>query len=289
MTTRARLALALGLAAPGLFASGVARAHHVPGHGASEGVRNLNSLGGGSGQATSRVMVLQEASRNTTSLNPATTYNTSLLGEYAPHPWVSVGLQAPLLVVDEVAAPRKVGYGDTRAFVRLTPHADKLVHRVVTAGLNVSVPTRTLRFQADPGRLWTVSPMVIFTRTHQRAYWQLMGLATVENRPAGTAFDVTASGQVGYRAWGKLGLSVGAIADLRVANLCAQVGGGAAYCSGNRATETRREVGALRVAHLSGVSYSFASWGLLAANLQLPLSPKRDFDVAGSLSVQVQF
>lgn len=267
----------------------VASAHHVPGHGASEGVRNLNSLGGGSGQATSRVMLLQEYSRNTTSLNPATTYNTSLLGEYAPHPWLSFGVQAPLLVVDEDAAPRKVGYGNTRAFVRLTPHADKLIHRVLTTGIAVSLPTRTLRFEADPGNVWTVSPMVMFTRTHLRTYWQVMGLTTMEHRPAGTAIDVTASGQVGYRAWGKLGLGVGALADVRVANFCAEVGGGERYCSGNRATETQRPVGAVRIAHLTSISYSFASWGLLAANLQLPLSAKRDFDVAGSLSVQVQF
>ena len=267
----------------------VAGAHHVPGHGASEGVRNLNSLGGGAGQATSRVMLLQEYSRNTTSLNPASTYNTSLLGEYAPRPWLSSGVQAPLLVVDEEAAPRKVGYGDTRTFIRLTPHADKLIHRVLTAGVAMSVPTRTLRFEADPGKVWTVSPMVMFTRTHLRAYWQLMGLTTVEHRPAGTAIDVTASGQVGYRAWGKLGLGVGALADVRAANFCAEVGGGARYCSGNRATETQRHVGAVRIAHLTAVSYNFAPWGLLAANLQLPLTPKRDFDVAGSISVQAQF
>ncbi len=270
-------------------APGLAHAHHVPGHGASEGVRNLNSLGGGSGQATSRVMLLQEYSRNSTSLNPAKTYNTSLLGEYAPHPWVSFGAQAPLLVVDEDAAPRKVGYGDTRAFVRLTPHADKLLHRVVTTGLNLSIPTRSLRFEADPGQVWTVSSMAMFTRTHLRTYWQIMALGTAEHRPAGTAFDLTASGQVGYRALGKLSLSIGALADVRAANLCAEVGGGSSYCAGNRATETEREVGSVRIAHLSGVSYSFASWGLLAANLQLPLTPKRDFNVAGSLSVQVQF
>lgn len=272
-----------------MASAGLARAHHVPGHGASEGVRNLNSLGGGAGQATSRVMLLQEYSRNSTSLNPATTYNTSLLGEYAPHPWVSLGAQAPLLVVDEDAAPRKVGYGDTRAFLRLTPHAEKLIHRIITTGINVSVPTRSLRFEADPGRVWTVSPMAMFTRTHLRTYWQVMVLATAEHRPAGTAFDLTASGQMGYRAFGKLGLSVGALADVRAANLCAEVGGGSAYCSGNRATETNREVGSVRIAHLTGVSYSFASWGLLAANLQLPLTPKRDFNVAGSLSVQFQF
>lgn len=266
-----------------------ATAHHVPGHGASEGVRNLNSLGGGSGQATSRAMILQEYSRNSTSLNPATTFNTSLLGEYSPHPWTSFGLQAPLLVVDEDAAPRKVGYGDTRAFVRLTPHADKLIHRVLTTGINVSIPTRTLTFQADPGKIWTVSPMVMFTRTHLRAYWQLMGLATVEHRPAGTAIDFSASGQIGYRAFGKLGLGVGVLADLRTANFCAEVGGGSSFCPGNRATETDRQVGSVRVAQLSSVSYNFATWGLLAVNLQLPMSPKRDFDYAGSLSLQVSF
>ena len=267
----------------------VASAHHVPGHGASEGVRNLNSLGGGAGQATSRVMILEEYSRNSTSLNPASTYNTSLLGEYAPHPWLSFGVQAPLLVVDEDAAPRKVGYGNTRAFIRLTPHAEKLIHRVLTTGVAVSLPTRTLRFEADPGNVWTVSPMVMFTRTHLRTYWQVMGLTTLEQRPAGTAIDVTASGQVGYRAWGKLGLGVGALVDVRVANFCAQVGGGERYCSGNRATEIQRHVGATRLAHLTSLSYNFAPWGMLSANLQLPLTPKRDFDIAGSLSVQVQF
>ncbi len=283
------LVLALALGSGWTLASRTALAHHVPGHGASEGVRNLNSLGGGSGQATSRLMILQEYSRNSTSLNPATTYNTSLLGEYSPHPWTSFGVQAPLLVVNEDAADVKVGYGDTRAFVRLTPHADKLIHRVLTTGVNISIPTRTLTFEADPGKIWSVSPMVVFTRTHLRTFWQLMGLTTIENRPAGTAIDLTASGQVGYRAFGKLGLGVGVLADVRAANFCAEVGGAQSYCEGNRATETDRQVGSLRMAHLSNVSYSFAPWGLLAVNLQLPLSPKRDFDYAGSASVQFQF
>ncbi len=277
--------LALGLSA----VSASAKAHHVPGHGASEGVRNLNSLGGGSGQATSRVLLLQEYSRNSTSLNPATTYNTSLLGEYSPKPWISFGAQAPLLIVDEDAAPQKIGYGDTRAFLRITPHADKLIHRVLTTGINVSVPTRTLTFEADPGNILTVSPMVMFTRAHLRAFWQVMALTTFERRPAGTAIDVTGSGQIGYRAFGKLGLSIGMLADVRAANFCAEVGGGSSYCAGNRATETNRQVGSVRLAHLSGVSYSFTDWGLLAFNLQLPMSPKRDFDYAGSLSVQFQF
>lgn len=283
--------LGVGLAAALGLGSSVARAHHVPGHGASEGVRNLNSLGGGSGQATSRVMVLQELSRTTTGLNPASTYNTSLLGEYSPHPWVSFGAQLPLLVVDEDAPgiPTKVGYGDTRTFVRLTPHANKLIHRVLTTGINVSIPTRTVTFESDPGRIFSVTPTVIFTRTHLRPFWQVMGLATIERRPAGTAVDVSAGGQIGYRFFGKLAPTFGFLADVRAANFCAEVGGGSAFCTGNRATEAEREVGSLRVANITGLSYSFAKWGLVAASLQLPMTAKRDFDAAGSLSVQFTF
>ncbi|HGG58039.1 MAG TPA: hypothetical protein ENK31_09620, partial [Nannocystis exedens] len=35
-------------------------AHHVPGHGASEGVRSINSLGGRGGRSQSRLLVLNE-------------------------------------------------------------------------------------------------------------------------------------------------------------------------------------------------------------------------------------
>jgi hypothetical protein len=118
-----------------------AAAHHVPGHSASEGVRNLNSLGGGAGKAVSRVMILQEASRTKTTFAPASTYSTSLIGEYSPHPWISFGVQPTLLAVDQDRGASRVGLGDTRAVVRLTPHADKLVHRVLTTGVSASFPT----------------------------------------------------------------------------------------------------------------------------------------------------
>jgi hypothetical protein len=283
-------ALVAGLVV-GLGASS-ASAHHVPGHGASEGVRNLNSLGGGAGQATTRFAILQEFSRNTSSLNPGTTSNTSLLGEYAPHPWFSFGLQAPLLVVDEDApnVDTKVGYGDTRMMLRLTPHADKLIHRVLTTGINLSFPTRTVQFEADPGRSWTVTPNVLFTRTYLRPFWQLMGLATIEHRPAGTAIDISAGAQIGYRIKGVLAPSFGALADLRVATFCTPIGGGAeASCREGRPTETEREVGSLRLANISTLTYSFATWGMVSASVQLPMIDKRDFDWAGSLSTQFMF
>lgn len=279
------------LAAPMLRPS-VAHAHHVPGHGASEGIRNLNSLGGGTGKAINRAALLQEVSRTTTSLNPGTVFNTSLLGEYAPHPWVSMGGQLPLLVVDEDApgVPTKVGYGDTRLFVRLTPHADKLIHRVFTTVLNVSLPTRTVTFTADPGRTVIVAPTFIYSRTHPRAFWQLLGLASAERRPAGTALDVSGGGQIGLRLLKtKLSPAVGMLADLRVATFCAQVGGGTRFCPEGRSTEIDRELGSLRISTLAALTYAFAPWGLVSANVQAPLLTKRDFDVAGSFTFQVMF
>jgi len=237
-------------------------------------------------------MLLSEVSRNTSSLNPATTYNTSLLGEYAPHPWFSVGLQAPVLVVDEDApeVDTKVGYGDTRVSLRLTPHADKLIHRVVTTGVNLSLPTRSVRFEADPGRSWVVSPNVLFTRTYRRPFWQVMGLATFEHRPAGTAIDLSVGAQAGYRIRGVLTPSIGTLADLRVAAFCTPVGGGPqVLCENGRTTEVNREIGSLRIANFAALTYAFADWGLVNLSVQLPVTPKRDFDWAGSFAFHALF
>ncbi|MCH9683345.1 MAG: hypothetical protein K0V04_18055 [Deltaproteobacteria bacterium] len=280
-----------------------ASAHHVPGHGASEGVRNLNSLGGGTGQATTRLALLQEFTRTRTSLTPGSVYNTSLLGEYSPHPWVSFGGQFPMLVTDQdpvpggdgTNPPPQVGYGDTRAFVRLTPHADKLIHRLLTAVITVSVPTRTVDFVgADPGRLWVVSPTLVYSRTYSKAFWQVIGVATVENRAAGTAVEVSGGGQIGYRLWGKLSPSFGALADVRALTFCTQPpsqGGGQQLCpeAAARTTEDDRPMGATRISSLAGLTWAINRWGLLSANVQLPVLSRRDFDVAGSLTFQVTF
>jgi hypothetical protein len=237
-------------------------------------------------------MLLQEVSRNTTSLNPATTSNTSLLGEYAPRPWISFGLQAPLMVVDQDApgVPTRVGYGNTRAYLRVTPHARKLIHRVLTTGVSLSMPTRTVKFQADPGRSWLVSPNILFTRTHVRAFWQVMGLATIEHRPAGTALDLSVGAQAGYRIRNVLTPSLGVLADVRAATFCAQIGGGIEeFCREGRSTEIRREVGALRIANIASLSYNFSSWGMVYLSAQFPMTPKRDFDWAGTFAFQAMF
>jgi hypothetical protein len=143
---------------------------------------------------------------------------------------------------------------------------------------------------ADPGRSWTVSPNVIFTRTYLRPFWQVMGLATLEHRPGGTAIDLSAGAQMGVRLWGVLAPSFGVLADVRVTTFCTPVGGGPqAFCRDGRATEIEREIGSTRISNVTALTYTFASWGLITASAQLPMTPKRDFDWAGSFAFQAMF
>lgn len=93
---------------------------------------------------------------------------------------------------------RMVGLGDTRAAVRVTLFADKLIHRLLTLGVSVSFPIKTVHLDVDTGRTWSATPNVLFTRTYLRLFWQVIGLASVEHRPAGTSLDVSGGTQIGY-------------------------------------------------------------------------------------------
>src|SRR5690606_40614971 len=172
------LALALALT------PAVAAAHHVPGHGASEGVRTINSLNGASGRANTRLLLINEFIYTGFGLNPGITDSLSIVGEYAPKPWVSMALQAPLLMFQakDTNNETRVGYGDTRVQLRFTPHARRLIHRVLTLGINGSLPTRTVRFTVDPGPIVAVAPYLVFTRTYARWYWQTLAIATIDTR-----------------------------------------------------------------------------------------------------------
>ncbi|MGB1016584.1 MAG: hypothetical protein ACPG4T_20775, partial [Nannocystaceae bacterium] len=113
-----------------------AAAHHTPGHGASEGVRNINSLGGTGGKALSRLLILNETYYTGQGLNPGVNESLSVFGEYAPVPAFSLGVQLPFAVAafaDDDYRPR-AGLGDMRLAFRFTPHASKLIHRVFTTG-----------------------------------------------------------------------------------------------------------------------------------------------------------
>jgi hypothetical protein len=79
------------------------------------------------------------------------------------------------------------------------------------------------------------------------------------------------------------------LTDVRVATFCAEIGGGTRFCREGRPTELDREIGSLRVATLAALTYAFAPWGLVSANIQVPLLSKRDFDLAGSFTFQAMF
>jgi hypothetical protein len=217
---RPRLAAVAAALTVGL-GGGPARAHHVPGHGASEGVRSINSLGGRGGRSQTRLLLLNELVYANTGLAPNVANSTSLYGEYAPIPELSIAAQAPLLVIRDLdaAGDTRIGYGDTRLQLRFTPHARKLVHRTLSTGITVSAPTRTVKLMVDPGPVTAVSPFVVFTRTYSRHFWQVIGLSVIENRRAGTAVDLSFGAQGGSKVLkGKLSLGLGVLFDLRLAN-----------------------------------------------------------------------
>ncbi len=273
----------------GLSFGTAARAHHVPGHGASEGLRTINSLNGSGGRAYSRLLLLNEFVYTGFGLNPGLTNSLSVLGEWAPKPAFSIGVQAPLLMFRsaDTQGDTKIGYGDTRLQLRFTPHAAKLIHRVLTFGVNVSFPTRTVRFTVDPGPVWGATPYLVFTRTYTRVFWQVLGLATLDARRAGTAINLAASAQVGGRFINnKLSPGFGVLVDSRLLNFCADPGGGQHFCKESRAGEEDRGIGATRATALATLAYTFVPRASLIASVQLPFTAKRDFSFGWSLGIQ---
>jgi hypothetical protein len=268
-----------------LTTSAPAAAHH-PGHSStvSEGIRSLNNLSHAGGNANNRIAVIHDATRTTTGTDRATTLRALFIAEIAPHPWFSFGAEAPLRGIVEDDEPPAIGYGDTRLFVRLTPHGDKLVHRVLTVGLAASLPTRSTTRSSEPERPWSLSPHVLFTRSYERAFWSVIGQPTVETRSAGTALDISAAGQLGYRFFDVLSPSIGATVDVRTASWC-----DGSFCSDGRVGEVDRAVGATRVYLLGGLGYQITSRGTLLAGVQVPVTTARDFDIGVNLGVQFLF
>ncbi len=268
----------------------LAAAHHVPGHGGSEGVRSINSLGNRGGKVSSRILLLNEFVWQPTALTPGLRNDLSLLGEYAPVPAFSFGAQLPFTLVDEVGRPPVAGYGDTRAFLRFTPHADKLIHRTLTFNLAAGFPTRTVRVTVDPGRIWSVTPSVIFTRTYGAWFWQAIALASLETRPAGLALDVSAGGQAGGKfAGGRVALGGGVVVDARAANWCASPDHTLAYCDTSRAGEDSREPGSVRATALATGSVKLGKRWALTFGVQIPFTVKRDFDLGLSAGLSAVF
>ena len=287
-------ALTLALALCLWLSPSRARAHHVAGHGSSEGVRSINSIGNRGGSASTRILLLNEFTHSGRGLVPAERNELTLLGEYAPVRSFSFGVQLPFLLIAERPrdAPDQLlaGYGDTRAFVRFTPYADKLIHRTLTIAATASFPTRTVQTTVDPGRTWSLTPSLIFTRTYSRVYWQLLAFGAGEWRPAGVALDLSAGGQFGGRMLeGKLAAGVGLLVDVRAINGCRSPAGDLSYCAGNRAGEQEREVGSTRGTAIANFAWNIDTRWSLVLSAQVPFTPRRDFDVGASLGVSVVF
>ncbi len=285
-----RLALVTALAGIASFAGTTSvHAHHVPGHGASESVRTINSLSGSGGRAFSRLLLLNEFVYTGFGLNPGITNEISVLGEWAPKPAFSVGVQAPLLLFRsaDTMGQTRAGYGNTRVQLRYTPHASKLIHRVFTVGTNVSLPTRTVRFTVDPGPTWGIAPYAVFTRTYDVLFWQILGLGNIDIRRAGVAVDLSASAQFGGRFLNnKLSPGAGFLVDTRILNFCAEPGGGHKFCRGSRAGEEDRGIGAVRGQAVATLAYTFVPRANLIGSVQLPLTVRRDFSLGWSLGIQ---
>jgi hypothetical protein len=212
----------------------------------------------------------------------------------APIPAFSFGAQLPLTILAEqppgLPSDTRVGLGDTRVFMRVTPHTDKLIHRVLTLGLSAGFPTRTVRAGVDPGRSWSISSSLIFTRTYTKLFWQLLAFAATEWRPAGVALDLSAGAQLGARvARGRLALGFGMLVDVRTVNACRSPDDELGFCRDSRAGEAEREIGSTRATAIGTFAWTFHPRWSLNLGLQVPVTPKRDFDVGASLGLQVIF
>ncbi|HEY6815091.1 MAG TPA: hypothetical protein VI168_06090 [Croceibacterium sp.] len=278
------MALALGQPA-------IAAAHHAPGHGASEGIRAANSLAGRSARASDRVMLLEELSAPTDQPGGAASLQstTSLVGSLLLHPWFSLGAQLPWVVVNESGqSGSTTGYGDTTLEAIVTPYGDWLRHRVPSFGLRLSLPTRSFELAADPGKVFAASPFAAFTRRYESFYWQAVLLSTLETRPAGWAWDMSAGLSAGYQVAPGLSLSLGSWVDTRLLAYCEDVDGTSSYCEEGRVTERERPTLATRAYGLLNAAYAIGALQL-QTGVQLPLTAKRDFSYSGFLSAEWSF
>lgn len=282
---------ALALGAYFSFQADVARAHHSVGHTPGEGIRTLQTQGS-SPVPRQRAALLVQAARGTDepALNTATTYSAAALVALRLFPRLYVEGQFPLVFVDEDAtAQPKLGYGDTILGV-LVPvgNLTKKDAASWTLGTSVSIPTRTIRFEPDPGRQWTVTPSLRYADSFGRWLLYSQLLVPTETRPTGTAFDVSPALGVGRRLGSRVTVTLGANADVRVLTVC-KTWGGSEICPEGRATESGRPHGALRTYAHGAVSIDLSrSWSLFAGG-QLPLTERRDLEWSVSAGAEVRF
>lgn len=214
----------------------------------------------------------------------------SILGTWSLTPRLFVGAQAPFVLVDENVAGREpmVGYGDTRfsGFFKLGDPDDK--KQTWTLGLNLTVPTRTIRYSADPGSQWLFSPLVAFTHASEKFRVFAMVLTPLEMRPAGTAVELSPSVGAGYQVTPRFSASLAVGANVRLLTWCSGPRG-TSFCPEGRATEEQRGLGTTRVYGNLTTWLSLSKiWAVFAAG-QLPFTEHKDFAFGANLGVEVRF
>lgn len=265
-------------------------ADHGVGHGASEGMRNLTTLAGNP-SPRQRAALMTQVSRGTDepTLNTATTYATSALVDIQLLRRLYLGAQLPFVVVDEDASDGvKTGLGDATvsANLRLDSMKNRMAH--FTLGVNVTAPTRTIRYETDPGRQWVVSPGLRYGGASGFLFWYGLLFFPVETRPAGTAVDVSPAAGLGVRLFRKLSLSAGLNADIRAHTVC-KTFDGSEVCEEGRVTETNRPRGATRLYAHGALSLDLSKNWSLFGGAQIPLSERRDVEWAAQAGTELRF
>lgn len=268
------LVVVLGL----LSAGRSAWAHHSPGHGPSESLRVLGAWGR-SPLPRQRGLALLEVARtsNEPNLNAATTVTLAPLVDLSLSPRWFVSARLPFGVVHEDSGNRsKGGLFDLRlglSWLVRTPSSARKSHW--SLGMNVSLPTRTVVFEADPGRIGGLSVGPRYAYHRGRLVLYAMTLAVAERRPAGEAWEVSSAAGASVRASRTVSLSGGSSVDVRLLSTCRSPSG-ATVCPQGRASEADRPHGALRVYGNAAASWDFASAWTFFGNAQLPLTRRRD-------------
>lgn len=281
------VASALSVAAP-------AKAHHGPADGASDGLKTLNVLRTNVASTRSRLLLLTEASRSSpgTTPSPATSATFSALGEYSPWSWASLGVQIPYTVTapdgaHEGSEPVRHGLGNVRLLTSAVPL--RRAERATMLGLNVTLPTRTFTLPVDPGSVWVVSPLAVYAESSGDFGWQALLQTSIDGRPAGLAWELTAGWLGSHRATPSLTLSLGWLVDVRLLTWCAQPNGTQEPCSGGRATEVDRSQGTTRVHASAGGFWQLHEAGGARLGVQFPMTASRDFDFQVIAGYQLTF
>lgn len=276
----------------GFFAiPGTGAAHHNVGHGQSESMRSLSTIGS-EPLPRQRAGLIASAVRSTSepTLNTATTYSLSALVSLRLVERVYLLGDFPAVLIDEdETSEMKWGYGDTRVGAQWVVgelREDRSPR--FTLGMGLSIPTRTFTFEVDPGRQWLVTPSLLYTDSYRSVFWFAALQLANEFRPAGYALDVSPSAAVGLQLAKPWSFTLGLTGDIRALSTC-NTPTGTELCNEGRATESNRPWGATRLYALLATSVTLSKRWSIFANGQLPVTSRKDIEWAANLGAEAVF